>query len=155
MARRTTRVGPSSGKGISNLVAFSNLSADFNLSDPLTNFTPSSFEPCPNSNISSALAEPGTIRGSAWAACLHPAVRQSLAGSTLLPLRALPSERMPGLRAVFCRPRPSRRLCCCASLYRGRARVLSHRRLAIFPRRRREDRPHLIDVGDLRGQVLS
>src|SRR5437660_1435503 len=64
MARRTTRVGPSSGKDISNLVAFSNLSADFNLSDPLTNFTPSSFEPCPNSNISSALAEPGTIRGS-------------------------------------------------------------------------------------------
>src|SRR5436853_7913886 len=59
-----SRVGPSSGKGISNLVAFSNLSADFNLSDPLTNFTPSSFEPCPNSNISSALAEPGTIRGS-------------------------------------------------------------------------------------------
>src|SRR5207247_4603774 len=64
MARRTTRVGPSSGKGISNFVAFSNLSADFNLSDPLTNFTPSSFEPCPNNNISSALAEPGTIRGS-------------------------------------------------------------------------------------------
>src|ERR1700751_1429213 len=64
MARRTTRVGPSSGKDISNFVALSNLSADFNLSDPLTNFTPSSFEPCANSNISSALAEPGTIRGS-------------------------------------------------------------------------------------------
>src|SRR5438270_13359650 len=61
MARRTTRVGPSSGKDISNLVAFSDLSADFNLSDSLTNFTLSSFEPCPNSNISSGLAEPGTL----------------------------------------------------------------------------------------------
>src|SRR5438093_4009732 len=56
----------------------------------------------------SSLEYPSTFRAGACAACLRPAGRHSLAGSTLLPLRALPSERMPGLRAVFCRPRPSR-----------------------------------------------